>query len=124
MMGGLEYADSRPEGADSETLIAGMLYPAVQLKANGGIFRYPLVTCISEKLLQFLEVIAAPDDGALEIVRGFHTALRAVLMGRVAGSGGKSGDELVQALDDACLRYFAHYPANRSGIEENYNTQF
>jgi hypothetical protein len=30
----------------------------------------------------------------------------------------------MQALEDACMRYFEHYPANRSGIEENYKTQF
>jgi hypothetical protein len=124
MMRAIEYASNPPEGEDNETLIAGMLYPAMQLKANGGIFRYPLVTRISEKLLQFLAVIAEPDKDAIEIVRAFHTTLRAVLMARVAGSGGKSGDALMQALEDACLRYFELYPANRSGIEDNYTTQF
>jgi hypothetical protein len=124
MMRAIEYASNPTEGEDNETLIGGMLYPAVQLKANGGIFQYPLVTRISEKLLQFLEVIAEPDEDAVEIVLAFHSTLRAVLTGRVAGSGGKSGDELMQALEDACMRYFEHYPANRSGIEENYKTQF
>jgi hypothetical protein len=39
-----------------------------------------------------------------------------VLTGRVTGSGGKHGDELMQALEAACLRYFQHYPDNRSGL--------
>src|SRR6202034_2781582 len=73
MMRGIEYANKRPGGEDDETLIAGMLYPAMQLKANGGIFRYPLVTRISDRLLRFLEVIAAPDADAIEIVLAFHT---------------------------------------------------
>jgi hypothetical protein len=41
--------------------------------------------------------------------------MRAVLMGRVTGSGGKHGDELMQALEAACLRYlgfFAQAPKN------------
>jgi hypothetical protein len=124
MMRGIEYAGNHPAGVDNETLIAGMLYPAEQLKSTGGIFRYPLVTRISDKLLQFLEVIAKPDEDAIEIVLAFHTTIRAVLMGRVGGTGGKYGDALMRALEDACLRYFAHYPANRSAIENNYTTQF
>lgn len=59
-----------------------------------GWFRYPLVTRIADKLIQFLEVIAAPDKDAIEIVLAFHMTLRAVLMGRVTGSGGKHGEEL------------------------------
>ena len=80
------------------------------------MFRYPLVTRIADKLIQFLEVIAAPDKDAIEIVLAFHTTMRAVLMGRVIGSGGKHGDELMQALEAACLRYFEHYPDNHSGM--------
>ena len=97
--------------ADShrEVLIAGMLYPAMQLKANGGMFRYPLITRMADKLIQFLEVIAEPDEDALEIVRAFHTAIRTVLLGRITGSGGRQGDDLGQALEAACLRYFEHY---------------
>lgn len=124
MLRAIEYARNPPKGEDNETLIAGMLYPAMQLKANGDMFRYPLVTRISDKLLQFLEVIAEPDKDAIEIVLAFHTTLRAVLMGRVAGTGGKYGDALMQALEEACLRYFERYPANRSVIEGNYTTQF
>ena len=124
MMRGIEYAKNPPEDVDGETLIAGMLYPAMQLKANGGMFRYALVTRIGDKLIQFLEVIAEPDKDAIEIVLAFHTTIRAVLMGRVTGDGGKHGDELMLALEEACLRYFEHYPENRSGIEENYSTDF
>ena len=65
----------------------------------------PLVTRIADKLIQFLEVTAVPDKDAIEIVMAFHTTIRAVLMGRVTGSRGKHGDELMQALEDACLRY-------------------
>jgi len=116
MMRGIERARNPAPGESEEILIAGMLYPTMQLKANGGMFRYPLVTRIGDKLIQFLEVIEATDKDAIEIVLAFHTTMRAVLMGRVIGSGGKHGDELMQALEAACLRYFQHYPDNRSGM--------
>ena len=118
MMRGIERARNPGPGENEEVLITGMLYPTMQLKANGGMFRYPLVTRIADKLIQFLEVIAAPGKDAIEIVLAFHTTMRAVLMGRVIGSGGKHGDELMQALEAACLRYFEHYPDNRSGMPQ------
>jgi hypothetical protein len=118
IMRGIERARNPAPGESEEVLITGMLYPTMQLKANGGMFRYPLVTRIANKLIQFLEVIAAPDKDAIEIVLAFHTTMRAVLMGRVIGSGGKHGDVLMQALEAACLRYFEHYPDNRSGMPQ------
>src|SRR6185436_4324826 len=42
MMRGIEHAKNPPKETDGEALIAGMLYPAMQLKANGGMFRYHL----------------------------------------------------------------------------------
>lgn len=118
MMRGIDCARNPAPGESEEVLITGMLYPAMQLKANGGMFRYPLVTRIADKLIQFLEVIAAPDKDAIEIVLAFHMTMRAVLMGRVTGSGGKHGNELMQALEAACLRYFEHYPGSRCGMPQ------
>jgi hypothetical protein len=116
LTGGIERARNPDPGESEEVLITGMLYPAMQLKANGGMFRNPLVTRIADKLIEFLEVIAAPDRDAVEIVLAFHMTMRAVLMGRVTGSGGSHGDELMQALDAACRRYFEHYPGKRAGL--------
>lgn len=104
---------NRPEEErNGEKHIRLMLYPSMQLKANGGMFHYDLVTTIGDKLVQFLEVIERPDIEALEIVQAFHTTIRAVLLGKIQGSGGRYGAELVQALDDACHRYFEKFPDN------------
>ena len=70
------------------------------------------VTTIGDKLVQFSEVIERPDIEALEIVQAFHTTIRAVLLGKIQGSGGRYGLELIQAPDDACFRYFMKYPDN------------
>jgi hypothetical protein len=109
---GIERARKKTDRDNPEELIAGMLYPAMQLKANGGMFHYPLVTRIGDLLVQFLEVIEEPDNDAVEIVMGFHTTIRAVVAGRVKGDGGRYGAELIKALDDACYRYFDKYPDN------------
>lgn len=109
MMKGIDLAREAGPDTDDEYVIASMLYPSMQLKANGGMFHYPLVTRVADRLIQFLEVIDKPDIEAVEIVMAFHTTLRAIIMGRITGHGGRHGDELLQALNDACMRYFTKY---------------
>jgi hypothetical protein len=106
---GVELAKSASMSEDPEYIIATMLYPAVQLKANGGMFKYDLVTKIADKLIQFLETIDQPDIEVVEIVMAFHSAIRALIAGRVSGSGGQKGAELFKALDQACTRYFEKF---------------
>jgi hypothetical protein len=106
LMRGIEEAKESGPASDNEHVIAAMLYPGMQLKANGGMFHYELVTRIADKLIQFLEVIERPDIEAIEIVLAFHTTIRAVVHGRIKGNGGRYGTELIEALNDACVRYF------------------
>ncbi|HQX28047.1 MAG TPA: hypothetical protein PKX38_08955 [Alphaproteobacteria bacterium] len=109
LMKGIDLAKESDPNDDQEYVISRMLYPGMQLKANGGMFHYPLVTRIADKLIQFLEVIERVDIEVVEIVMAFHTTIRAVVMGRVSGDGGKHGTELMRALNEACVRYFDKY---------------
>ncbi len=106
LMRGIDIAKQARASDDVEYIISAMLYPAMQLKANGGMFHYHLVTAIADKLIQFLEVIEHADIEAVEIVLAYHTTMRAVVQGKVAGDGGRHGKELLGALNEACLRYF------------------
>jgi hypothetical protein len=106
MMRGIEQARSKNKTLDKEVLIGAILFPGMQLKANGGMFHYDLVTKIAERFIQFMEVIENLDEEALEIITAFHTTIRAIILGRIRGDGGKRGDELLVALIDACTRYF------------------
>lgn len=124
MMKGIEHATNSSNGADTENLIAGMLYPAMQLKANGGMFHYILVTQIADCLVRFLEVIEEPDIDAVEIVLAFHTTIRAVVVGRITGTGGRHGEELMAALNEACTRYFERYPDNKIKTPQDYSVEF
>lgn len=110
MMAGIEKTKHAGPADDKEYLISTMLYPAMQLKANGGMFHYDLITIIADKLIQFLEVIEEADIEAVEIVLAFHSTLKAILHGRIQGDGGERGNVLVKALDDACIRYFDKNP--------------
>ena len=124
LLKGIEQARHPSKRMETEHLIAGMLYPASQLKANGGMFHYPLVTKVADKLVQYLEVISSVDAEVLEIIQAFHTTIRAILLGQVQGDGGKYGDELMQALVDACYRYFEKHPGNREDRPYSTNETF
>lgn len=108
-----EARENMNDPGDHENIISGMLYPGMQLKGNGGMFHYALVTTIANTLVQFLEVIERVDAEAIEIAQGCHTTLRAVIQGRIKGDGGQRGKELHQALLDACDRYFSKHPQNK-----------
>lgn len=92
---------------DDEGLIATMLYPAMQLKANGGMFGYPLVTAVAARLIRFLEQIHEANDDALEVIHAYIETLKAILL---MGEGNRQVVEHVTdihvALDEACARYF------------------
>lgn len=117
MMKGIEQARTPPEGMDNDTIIAAILFPGMQLKANGGMFHYNLITQIADRFIQFMEVIDRVDPEALEIILAFHTTIRAVLLGRIKGDGGKRGEELMAALVSACYRYFEKNPHNKKEDE-------
>lgn len=109
---GIERAKKLSAIDDNEYIISLMLYPGLQLKSNGGMFHYPLVSDIAATLIEFLEVIERPDIEALEIIQAFHTTLQLVVQGKVKGSGGDYGKDLHAALYDACDRYFNKYKNN------------
>lgn len=123
LMKGIEQARDSESSADLEETIATMIYPAMQLKANGGMFHYPLVTKIADRLIHFLEVIEKPDIEAVEIVLAFHTTMRAVVLGKIRGDGGRHGQELLAALNDACTRYFSKFQ-NIDGSQSDYSGSF
>ncbi|HEY8963058.1 MAG TPA: hypothetical protein VIN59_01210 [Alphaproteobacteria bacterium] len=106
----IRLASVQSGNIDDEALIATMIYPAMQLKGNGGMFGYPLVTLVAGKLVQFLEMIRTPDEDALDIVGGFAAAIQAImLLGEKAAEVAEHGEDLSDALDDACRRYFEKY---------------
>ena len=89
-----------------EDAFDAMLYPLVQLKSQGSMFKYPLVTEISGMLINFLEVIQNLDKDAVDVILAHKMTLKAVLSSRIQDDSSPQGRSLVQALREACMRYF------------------
>ena len=99
-------ADAKSGTLKGEDAIQAMLSPAMQLKAQGGMFHYPLISQIGDILVNFLETVPDVDKDVIDIVVHHKFALNAVLGSQIKGDGGKLGRELREALLDACMRYY------------------
>ncbi len=106
MKDGIDGAIALVKPTDSEEIIARILFPCVQLKANGGMFNYPLVTRIAERFIQFMEVVDRLDEETLDIANAFYTTIKIVIASQIKGDGGEQGEALVNELNNACMRYF------------------
>jgi len=83
-----------------------IMYPLMQLKSQGALFRYPLVTKISHLMLDFLENIKSIDSNAIEIVEAYKKSVTAIITLKLKDVNNKAGLELCKALSDAFDRYF------------------
>ncbi len=108
MMQGIEEAEKVENNNEDnlEDLITAILLPCVQLKANGAMFHYQLITRIADRFVQFMEVVERLDNETMEIARAYHSTIKIVVAGKIKGDGGKQGDALVEELNNACMRYF------------------
>jgi hypothetical protein len=91
------------EHADTD-LINMMIAPAMQMKSNGGMFGYDLITTVSDLFVQFLEAHETIDKDFLEVVGGFIAALNVILASNMKGSGDQAGAALVKELNAAWTR--------------------
>ncbi|MDY0008975.1 MAG: hypothetical protein RBS08_04650 [Bdellovibrionales bacterium] len=99
-------ADAKSGALKGEDALGAMIYPAMQLKAQGTMFHYPLVSDISHILVNFLETVEDLNRDVLDIVVAHKMAIKAVLASQLKGDGGKTGKELREALMEACGRYY------------------
>lgn len=90
---------------DDKDYLNRLLTPTMQLKANGGMFKFELVTKIADLFCQYIESIKVINSDAVEVLNGFYTAIRAVIISEIRGDGGKDGDELINELKSAWVRY-------------------
>lgn len=99
--------DKASSGAATGTdAIEAMIHPAMQLKAQGGMFKYALLTEICNILVNFLETAEKVDQNSLAIVHVHLLTIRAIINRSMVGDGGPAGKELRDALMDACNRYY------------------
>ncbi len=102
---GLDHAYNPKTEASNHELMSGLINPIMQLKANGGMFDYPLVSKISDKMITLIETAKQPDSDLQDIIQAYHTTITAILHSKLRGEGGVKGDNLYFAICDACDRY-------------------
>lgn len=94
-----EGTENRDESVDA------IIYPAMQLRAQGAMFHYPLITQIADILVNFLETVTAIDKDVRDIVNAHKVSINVVLANQMKGDGGKVGKGLCDELVEACARY-------------------
>ncbi|GAB4224799.1 MAG: hypothetical protein Tsb0032_29990 [Kiloniellaceae bacterium] len=79
---------------------------AHELRGQGGIFDYPLITSFGKSLYgATLDSRSTVTDNRLKLIEAHIDALRVVFSKRVRGKGGKVGAELLQDIERAVKKY-------------------
>ena len=102
IIGQIKTGKLRGEGA-----IEAMLFPAAQLKAQGALFRYSLVSEIAEILVDFLERVEKADKDVIDVVDAHVVAVTFILSNSMKDDGRGLDRELKNSLLKACSRYYA-----------------
>ncbi len=103
---------------DDSVLIADLIAPVMQVKANASMFNFPLVGSLANIMLNFLETIKKIDKDVLTIVEAHQNTLNLIINNNMKGDGGAFGTELTAELKDACKRYFAKCASAGAAIED------
>lgn len=85
--------------------------PVMELKANGGMFRYFLLSDIANVSLNFLESLDSLNKDAIRIAELHYKTMHLIIAKRLSGDGGKEGKALLKELSKASDRYFKRYTA-------------
>lgn len=88
-------------------LMAQVNRAAHEMRGQGGIFGYPLITHIAKSLYEATRGGAARAVAANErqLFKAHVDAIRAVMTARISGDGGATGQQLLASLDVAKRKY-------------------
>lgn len=103
---GMYLINTQRDRFEIDGLLATLAQPAIQLRSNGAMFSYPLISKIADLMIRFIETLEALDNNAIDVLNGFVTALNAVIVSEMQGEISEDGKQLYRALEDACARYF------------------
>lgn len=92
-----------------EKALADIVNIIMQLKSNGSMFHYQLISMVSDVMLHFLENVKKLDADFVDILTVYNKVLDIILNKKLTGNGGREGYVLTQELHSACLRYYTKY---------------
>ncbi len=79
--------------------------PVMEMKANGAMFKYGLLTDVADIALDFLENADYLNDDAFNIVDVHCRTFSIIVNNKLKGFGGAQGGVLIKELQEACARY-------------------
>lgn len=78
---------------------------AHELRGQGGIFGYHLITTAGKSLYTITRLGCTTDDRTILIVKAHIDIMRIVFRDKIQGDGGKMGRALIGSLQDAIMRF-------------------
>jgi hypothetical protein len=104
-----EFAQQARSNDNFKAAKEKMIGPVMQLKANGGMFQYHLVSDVADIALQFLESVEVGNEDTFDVIRAHENTINVIIKNKLKGDGGREGYALIKELDNACQRYFSKY---------------
>lgn len=98
--------DMRSGKLRGKAAIHKLLHPIIELKAQGTMFRYPLISDISGTLGYFLETVPENSPEVIELVTAYKMACTAIFSKNLTGQGGAVGKQLQAELADVYRRFY------------------
>lgn len=86
--------------------MGALMYPVMQLRAQGGLFHYPVITKVSHIIIDFLENISGLDGTVIDITDAYRKSIQAFARFQIKDETSKEGKEFCDALNGACNRYY------------------
>lgn len=96
----------REPGSNLRVLIARINRGAHEMRGQGGIFGYPLITELSKSLfLSTNRQYNSISDNEFELLKAHIDAIKVVIAERVEGDGGETGRALLAGIQAAIKKY-------------------
>jgi hypothetical protein len=95
---------------ESPDFMQALVAPIMQLKANGRMFKYDLITILAGTMLTFLESVKRVDQDVVSLAEAHLASLQVIIAKKIKGTGGASGEYLQQELEDAVQRFYKKNP--------------
>lgn len=78
---------------------------ALELRGQGGIFGYPLITQFGKSLYELTGEGATVTTGLLDLIDSHISLVKVVIGQKISGDGGETGRELLQSLAEAKKKF-------------------
>lgn len=101
--------ENNQDGGDNQIDRDILVESVMQLKANGGMFKYQLVSDVADICLNFVENLQDFNADACAVVKAHENTIKLIMQNKLTGDGGAEGTALLKELDNACERYFTKY---------------